>query len=360
MASVERLKSGSWRAQVKKTIDGKVVRKAFTVSPKDYPGDPREASKKAKAQAELLAREWLFNTEEGINMITVNQAMILYVEKRTPVLSESTIAGYYKIIKFIKDNHADFASKDIKTLTSNDFQTLINEFLVNGSSSKTIKNRLGFLKAALDYSGIEKRFKYVIPKTIKPVLNPPEPSEFHRLLSLASEEDKLIIILAGLYTLRRGEIAGLMGEDILWDLNSIYVHTSRVLDKNNKWIRRPMPKTSQSVRIIKVDPEIMKLFPRIGPKEFLIKLNPNEITKHFEVLRSKACVNCRLHDLRKYAASIRSEIMPTKYIEAEGGWSKGSNVLKTIYDKPFNEKREKYSKKFNELISTEYKNELFS
>lgn len=360
MPSLERLKSGSWRAQVKKTIDGKVVRKAFVVSPNDYPGDPREASKKAKAQAELLAREWLFNAEESINMTTVDFAMNLYVEKRTPVLSESTIAGYLKIIKYIKDNHPDFSSKDIRTLTSNDLQTLINEFLVKGASSKTIRNRLGFLKAALDYSGVEKRFKYVIPTTIKPVLNPPEPTEFHRLLHFASDEDKLIIILAGLYTLRRGEIAGLMGEDILWDLNSIYVHTSRVLDKNNKWIRRSMPKTAQSVRIIKIDPEIMKLFPRVGAKEFLIKLNPNEITKHFEILRAKACVNCRLHDLRKYAASIRSEIMPTKYIEAEGGWSKGSNVLKTIYDKPFIEKRDKYSKKFNDLISSEYKKELFS
>lgn len=70
-------------------------------------------------------------------------------------------------------------------------------------------------------------------------------------------------------------------------------------------------------------------------------------------------MNCRLHDLRKFAASIRSEFMPTKYIEAEGGWSKNSNILTTIYDRPFKEKREEYSKIFNEKISKEYERELF-
>ncbi|MBO4457231.1 MAG: hypothetical protein J5802_05905 [Butyrivibrio sp.] len=51
--------------------------------------------------------------------------------------------------------------------------------------------------------------------------------------------------------------------------------------------------------------------------------------------------------------------MPTKYIEAEGGWSKNSNILTTIYDRPFKEKREEYSKIFNEKISKEYERELF-
>lgn len=361
MASVEQLKSGSWRAQVKKTIDGKIVRKAFTVSPKDFPGTPRESSRKAKEKAELLAREWSLNAEAEIHMITVEQAMQLYLDKKEPVLSESTIDGYYKIFKYMKKRYQDFLRKDIRALTSKDIQSLINEFVViDKSASKTITNRIGFLNAVLDFCEIEKKFKYSIPKRIPPVLNPPEPSEFKRLLSMATPEDKIIIILAGLYTLRRGEMCGLMGEDLLWDLNSIYIHTSKVQDKERNWIRRPFPKTSRSIRVIKIDPEIMKLFPKIAPNEYLIKINPNQVTKCFEKLRAKACVNCRLHDLRKYAASIRSEFMPAKYIEADGGWSKGSNVLKTIYDKPFKEKQDMYSKKFNEHVSDEYRKELFS
>ena len=176
---------------------------------------------------------------------------------------------------------------------------------------------------------------------------------------MASHEEKLVIVLAGLYTLRRGEIGGLWGEDLLWDMNSIYIHTSLVKDENKVWIRRDMPKNLGSVRTVHLDPEIMKLFPRVGPKEPVISLNPDMITHHFEKLRKKACVNCRFHDLRKYAASIRSEMMPSKYVEADGGWSKESSVMQTIYDKPFKEKRNEYSKKFNESIVQEYGRELF-
>lgn len=359
MASAKKLNSGSWRVQAKKFIDGKEYRKSFTVSPDEFPGTLKEASKKAKAQAELLARNWSLEVESEINLTTIEQAIDFYISKKEPVLSESTIAGYHKMSRYLKKKYDSFLKKDIRTLSSKDIQSLINTFIADGSSSKTIKNRVALILAALDFSDIDKKFKYTIPKTPKPILNPPEPSDFHRLLSMASQEDKLIIILAGLYTLRRGEIAGLYGEDLLWDFNSIYIHTSRVQDKNNKWVRRPIPKTEQSERIIKIDPEIMKLFPKTKKKDFVINLNPNEITKHFEVLRKKACVNCRLHDLRKYAASIRSELMPTKYIEAEGGWGKGSNVLATIYDKPFKEKQAEYSKLFNEKIIEEYKDELF-
>ena len=83
------------------------------------------------------------------------------------------------------------------------------------------------------------------------------------------------------------------------------------------------------------------------------------MTRRFERLRKKVCVTCRLHDLRKYAASIRTEIMPAKYVEADGGWKPGSNVLKTIYDKPFKEKRKDYSKKINDQIIQDYGSELF-
>ena len=37
MASAKKLNSGSWRVQVKKVIDGKTIKKSFTVSPKDFP-----------------------------------------------------------------------------------------------------------------------------------------------------------------------------------------------------------------------------------------------------------------------------------------------------------------------------------
>ena len=351
MATARKLPSGSWQTRASRTINGRKVNKSFTVHPNECGGD----SKKAKLLSETKARNWMMESEADDVRISVGKAMELYIEDRSAVLSPSTIADYRRMPKHFGDLvNVVAADVDSKTI-----QAYINEMAVSSLNSRTIKNRVFFLISALNYVGVDKKFKLRFPSQIRANLAPPEPSEFHRLLALASPEEKLTIILAGLYTLRRGEIAGLCGEDLLWDLNSIYIHTSRVQNDKKEWVRRPMPKNLNSVRIIQLDPEIMALLPHVGPKEYVISMNPNEITKHFIRLREKACVTCRFHDLRKYAASIRSAVMPSRYVEADGGWQKGSQVLSTIYDKPFKESRNEYSKKLNKMIVEEYGKELF-
>ena len=352
MANARKLPSGAYRTRPSKYINGKKVTKSFTVHPNECGGD----WKKAKKLSEQQASTWLLESEAEEVNTTVGGAIESYIKDRSAVLSPSTIADYKRMSKHFGDL-VHVAADDVD---SKMIQAKINEMAVDGLNARTIKNRVFFLIAALNFVGIEKKFKLRFPKQIKPNLSPPEPSEFHRLLALASPEEKLTIILAGLYTLRRGEIAGLCGEDLLWDLNSIYVHTSRVQNDKKEWVRRPMPKNLNSVRMIQLDPKIMEMLPKVGPEEYVISMNPNEITKHFMRLREKACVSCRFHDLRKYAASIRSAIMPGRYVEADGGWRKDSQVLSTIYDKPFRESRKEYSKKFNEMVVEEYKKELFS
>lgn len=351
MATARKLPSGAWRTRPSKYINGKKVTKSFTVHPNECAGD----WKKAKMLSEQKASVWLLETEADDVHTSVGKAMELYIEDRSAVLSPSTIADYRRMPKHFGDL-VNVAAADVD---SKMIQALINEMAVDNLNARTIKNRVFFLISALNYVGVEKKFKLRFPSQIKPNLSPPEPSEFHRLLALASPEEKITIVLAGLYTLRRGEIAGLCGEDLLWDLNSIYVHTSRVQNDKKEWVRRPMPKNLNSVRMIQLDPEIMALLPKGGPKEYVISMNPNEITKHFIRLREKACVNCRFHDLRKFAASIRSAIMPSRYVEADGGWRKDSQVLSSIYDRPFKESRNEYSKKLNKMIVDEYGEELF-
>lgn len=352
MASAQRLRSGAWRTQATKTIDGNKIRKSFTVRPED---DSKEASKKAKALSEMQARNWLFDTEEEISHTTVETAMKNHLDTHSAVWSPSTLADYEKIpAHFDSIKHMDVHDVDSKTL-----QTIINQWAFDGLKHKTIANRINFLRNALELAGNDRNFKIKYPPKVPVELLPPEPSEFKRLFSVVNDEEKLMIVLAGLYTMRRGELGGLCGEDILWDLNAIHVHTSKVKNKDKKWVRKEMPKTAQSVRLIYVDPEIMQLIPHVAPKEYIFKMTPDAMTRRFERLRAKVCVTCRLHDLRKYAASIRTEIMPAKYVEADGGWKPGSNVLKTIYDKPFKEKRKDYSKKINDQIIKDYGSELF-
>lgn len=351
MANAKKLPSGAWRTRATKVIDGKQVRKSFTVSPEECGGDWRAA----RDRSEMLAKNWLFDVNEDKTHVSVEKAMRQYIEQNSNVWSPRTLADYVRYPKYFESlYHMDALEVDSKTL-----QSIINQWTFDGLKKNTIANRMVFLKGALEFAGSEKAFKLKYPKKVPVELPPPEPSEFHRLLSAADQELKLIIILSGLYTLRRGEIGGLLGEDILRDMSAIYVHTDRVQDKDKQWVRKEMPKTAQSVRLIHVAPEIMDMIPKVGPKDYIFSITPDAMTHRFGKLCKKVCVHVRLHDLRKYAASIRTEIMPTKYVEADGGWKPDSKILKTIYDRPFKESRKEYSQKLNDKILKDYGSELF-
>lgn len=356
MAKAERLNSGSYRCRATKTINGKKVTKSFTVSPNECGGD----WKKAKKKAENMANNWILDAEADINgVLTVEDAIDKYNEARAKVLSPSTMADYYRMKKYFVKIH----KVDIHDVTTDMIQNIIGDMALRTNrygeplDDMTIKNRIYYLLAVFGYHELNKTFKLrFTPKKEDPELSPPEQDEFIRILKLLeSREDKLIIMLAALYTLRRGEICGLTGDDIIWDMHSIRIRHSMVKTPDHKWVLKPIPKTDQSFRTIELHPALMDLFPKdLGPKDLVITKNPDRCTKMFGRVRKKACVDCRLHDLRKYAASIRSDIMPAKYVEADGGWKKGSRVLSTIYDKPFKKSRREYSKKFNKMAVDDY------
>lgn len=369
MASAKKLPSGSWRVQVLKVIDGKKVKKSFTESPDDYAGDWR----KAKSMAEKKAREWMLSkNQESSNILTVADAIDRYNASRKAVLSNSTMADYYRMKKYFVKIH----DVDIHDVTTDMIQGIIGDLSVMVNrygkrlDSRTIKNRIFYLLAVFNHFELNKHFKLVFPPDDNndEELLPPEKHEFKRLLECAKDnEEKLILMLAGLYTLRRGEISGLTGENILWDMHCIQVKYTRVQDSddsddsdgsNGQWIIKPTPKNKQSRRTIEIDPQLMALFPKVGPKDLVISKNPNQITKMFERIRKEAGVSCRFHDLRKFAASIRSDMMGSKYVEADGGWKKGSVVLQRVYDKTFKSDRHENSKRFNKMVMENYGDKL--
>ena len=80
MANAKKLPSGSWRCRVKKVIDGQTVTKSFTVSPDDCGGD----SKKAKAKAELMAREWQISQQRALRESPIlSDALLKYIDDRS-------------------------------------------------------------------------------------------------------------------------------------------------------------------------------------------------------------------------------------------------------------------------------------
>ena len=347
MAQAKKLPSGAWRTQVKKTINGKKVVKSFTVHPKDCKGD----SRKAKDQSELLARQWRLAVEDSeVNGLKVRDAMDKFIADRSKVLSPSTITNYKRLIPYFEPI-MDICVDDIKT---SDIQPLVNEWSIS-VRAKTIKNRVSFLLSSLDYAECDKKFRIRYPKNDSKEIKSPDLQDVQMIIQNAPEDLKPILCLAAFGGLRRGEIAGLKGKDVLRDLHSVYVHADMVLD-DKKYVYKPFTKNTLA-GTIQLPKFVIDMLPEAeDPEAFIFDLNPNMISHRYDILKRKLGFEYNFHSFRHFAASFRSDLgIPRKYIEELGRWESGSSTLDRVYDNTLNSSRKKYTQMANRFIEENFR-----
>lgn len=347
MATAKLLPSGAYRTQVKKTINGKVVCKSFTVHPKDCKGNAR----KAKDQSEMLARQWRLSAEDSeVYGIKVRDALEQYIQDRSKVLSPSTITNYKRLIPLF-ESVMDICVDEIKTA---DIQALVNEWSIS-VRAKTCRNRISFLLSALDYVECDKKFRIRYPNSPSKEIKAPDTEDVKMLLDNAPDILKPVLYLAAFGALRRGEIAALKQKDISRDMCTIHIHADMVLD-DNKWIYKPFPKNALA-GVVQLPKFIIDLLPcSEDPEAYVFDMNPNMISHRYERLRAKLGFSFNFHSLRHFAASFRSDLgIPRKYIEEVGRWESGSVVLERVYDNTLTSTRKKYTQIANRYIEENFK-----
>ncbi len=353
MASAEKLDSGSWRCRSTVTINGKKVTKSFTVSPKNFPGTAKEASRKAKAQAELLAREWQIEHEKTkVLGKTVGEAMQSYIDKRLNILSPSTLRGYrveQRALQFI--SHVYIQDVDTELI-----QSIINDLALT-LSPKSIRLRIRFLLASLDFAGIDKKFKIRYPDLIMRDPTTPDHEEVSLLISNSTGIFRTIICVGAFGGLRAGEISALKEKDIIRDLSMIYIHSDMVrkLDGGG-YEYKERPKTPTSTRTVHLPKEIIDLIPVADdPESYVLPVRPDKISRRFRRLQKKLNINCRFHDLRHYAASMRSDLgLSEKYVKEQLGWSLKSKVYQRVYDNALKSEKVKFNKITDAFIANQF------
>ena len=357
MASAKKLASGSWRCRSTVTINGKKVTQSFTISPNDFPGNPKEASRKAKAQAELLAREWQLSHENSKrNGKTVGEAMQSYIDKRINILSPTTLRGYrtdQRALDFLKDTYV----QDVDTEM---LQSIIND-LTPMLSPRSIRSRIRFLLSVLDFVGVDKKFKVTYPDLIEKAPLELDHKEVAMLIENSTGVFKAVICVAAFGGLRRGEISSLKEKDIIRDMSMIYVHSDLVRKLDGEgYLYKDCAKTPKSTRTIHLPKEIIDMIPKSDdPEEFVLPIRPDKITRRFIRLRKKLGINCRFHDLRHYAASMRSDLgISSKYVKNQLGWSEKSKIYQDVYDDALKSESIKYNKITNAFISENFGNVL--
>ena len=351
MAKAKQLPSGSWRTQESKVVNGRVVRRSFTVSPAECGGDWR----KARNLSELNARMWKDDLEELLyNGPTIGLALENYINDRSRVLSPSTIRGYRQMIP----SFDSISGLQVSDLKSPDLQRLINDMAME-VKTKTIKNRIGFLMSALDYAGFDKKLKIRYPQNNSVKVKAPEADEVYLILEECGDAMRPIIALAAFGGLRRSEICALKFGDISRDLRLVYVRAGLVLGDDG-YIYKPFPKNENSIRSVELPSFVLDLLPDEGSaNDFIFDLTPAAISDRFARLADRLHIDTTFHGLRHYAASFRSDLgIPAKYIEEYGGWSPGSKILPEHYDNTLASSRRKYLDLANAYIEKNFKSLL--
>ncbi len=327
----KKLPSGKFRARVRYKENGIWRSKSFTAS--------------NRSDAEFAALQWK-KTHAGDD-ITVGRAIERYIDDRSSVLSITTIKNYRQMMQYF-DCIKNVCADDV---TSQDIQKLIGEFSTNGASPKTIRNRIGFLVSVLE-TVVDKKFRITFPKKAPYKHNVPTDEDLKLLIDNADGELKLAIMLSAFCTLRRGEICALKGSDIRD--GKVYVHADMVHVQGKEWLYKPIPKTAQSIRSVDVPPSVLALIPDVGADEFVFTIKPGIITHNFIRLRNSLNMPYRFHDLRAYAASMRSDLnIPSVYIQYDGGW-KGDSILKTSYEHALQDRRKKYAAVVNDYVEKSF------
>ena len=341
MQKAKKLPSGNWRIQVflGRDENGKKIIKSITAN--------------SKRDCEYKAAMFISNREAALNKtesLTVKQGIRYYIDTKEGTLSPSTIKGYMTHYR----RHYTFI-EDIKLADLN--QSIVQSWissLAKTLSPKSVSNAYGLFVAMLNYLEVKICLSNVkLPQKIQNDITVPTNAEVKKILDYFKGNNKdmyIACLLAAEGTLRRGEICALTAADVDKSNNTISVHRSKVMDKNNSWIIKDVPKNDSSNRVIQLPAEVIALLPKSG---YIVKTSPSHITRIYaNTIKKLGLPHSRFHDLRHYAASIMHAIgIPDVYIMKRGGWS-NDKTLKAIYRNELSDFDKQYTEMTNNYFSS--------
>ena len=301
-------RSGMYRTQPSKVVDGKKIRTSITAA--------------SKKEAMMAAELWRAETREYCEL-SIQQAIDAYIEMRRAVCSPTTLRGY---LSMAKTAYRPIGHIPVFSLKQADIQHLVAVWAAKGASPKTIKNRHGLLTATIQQFRPDMMIRTTLPIRTAPDLYIPSDKEIRAVLKAAKGTDlHLPILLAAFGPMRRGEISALDASDI--DGATVHVRRAYALSPGREWVLKG-PKTKAGDRYITYPDFVAELFPETGP---VCKLMPDDITREFEKIFKRTDLHpFRFHDLRHFCASrLHALGIPDAFIQERGGWS--SDVFKSVY-----------------------------
>ena len=202
--------------------------------------------------------------------LTFSEFADMYFETYTTFLSPSTLKNYYRAYTNSKKHGLKnyFGDVKLRKITTKDLQDYVN-YLCSQVSPKSTRNYLMLLnvlfKRAIQLNilpkGSNPTVDIVKPKQRKKTVEAYNMDEFKLLLHLADTDSnpdiKLIINLALLSGIRRGEMAGLKWVDVNFEEKYLYIHESRLVIESQEYTTPP--KTDAGTRKIFIPEKLISV-----------------------------------------------------------------------------------------------------
>lgn len=301
---IEKMASGNYR--IRKQYKGK--RYCVTIDHKPKQDEAKRLMDEAMGKRKVTDMTFLEASES-------------YIASRENILSPSTIAGYTAILRRLPDY---LKREKIADITQQMIQAYVNESSIS-HSPKTVHNEHGFISAVLTYFYPDMRISTRLPKKRQNELHIPSEDDIKKVLDCLS--DKYVIpFKLSFFGLRRSEICALTMDDISG--RKVRINKSVVQDKENNWIIKDMPKTSESFRTVFIDQKLSDEIKENG----LPELKPSQLSNGIRyAIRKSGVESFSLHKMRHYFASYASAMgIPEADILKMGGW-KTDYIMKSHY-----------------------------
>ena len=334
------LPSGNIRVRVYDYTDenGKKVYRSFTA--------------KTKGEAQAMANEWKLGKKYAAENVTILDAVKEYVEINESRLSPTTYRTYRGYLRYFEED--PIGRVKLRELTNTDVQKFVNA-LRQRLSAKSVKNVYNLLKPAVELKRDDFRFKCVLPAAERREKHIPSVDDVRATLDACNVPELRIAILLALQgMMRRGEACALTFDDIDYERKAITINKAYALTTDNIYVLKET-KTSASTRTVAVSDALLdeiKALPR--KKGEILRMRPSQLTDRFVHTVQRAGVeHYSFHSLRHLGESTASAMkIPAAYIEAIGGWERGSVVRTRVYDHAISDEQKRYNAEYLERLDS--------
>lgn len=324
--NIERLPSGNYR--IRKNYKGISYKVTVNYEPTEL-----EA-------AELIMNEINLGNGEDGKGLNFFKAAKEYIDDKDNVLSPSSVREYDRKNNYLKKYYPKFAGKAVKRISQKDVQNLINHYAA-ATDPKTVRDMHGFISAVLKYSAPGFILNTTLPQPKKKKVYIPVDEDVKRLAEHIKGSRYEVAVMLASCGLRRSEICALSLDDI--EGNKIYIHNTKLLNKDKEWVIRDNTKSTAGTRTVEVPPIIIETIKKQG---YIYKGHPKSITDYIKrTLDKLELPRFTLHKLRHYyASSAHSLNIPNAYIMEQGGW-KTEAVLNQVYRHTMEDHKNEMSEK---------------